>query len=149
MKKMKGRGQSKGPSGTRRGVSGFAVLVILMIILGAAGVYLIYQQSLAPKAIISIFLGQYCSPVKFVVTNQDSRILHGWTATLSVSPSDSQVSVNPASAAVIPLAPQGSYTGSFSISFGGAPPGIYQLKANLLNGTSTIATSNTLQCQVQ
>ena len=133
---------------TRRGISGTAVVLVLFVLMFAALFYVAYQESVAPKASISISSNSSCSTIGFKVTNNDNRILHGWSVNLQVSPSDQHITVSPSSDNVIALAPKGTYSGSFGVSFSSAPPGNYQIKASLVNGTQSISTSNSITCSV-
>jgi len=109
----------------------------------------LYQQQAAPKAAIVISTSD-CRTIGYEVINQDSRILHGWEVNVVVSPADSQIAVNPELAGVAALAPQGSVNGTVSIGYAsGTPVGTYQIVANLVNGTHTIASSNSLPCTLK
>jgi len=137
------------PLHTRRRIRGGMILVIVIIILACVAAYAILQASSSGEASIAISFASKsgsCS-LTFNVINKASKILHGWTVSVKVSPAESNISVTPAAAPVIALAPQGSYNSTFTVTFVGVvPPGKYDLQANLLNGTKTIASSNTLSC---
>jgi len=132
--------------GVRRRV---VVLIVVIIILISVAAYSILQAARSGEASIAIsFLSKTgsCS-LSFRVTNNDNKILHGWTASIKISPVESNISVSPTLAPVYALAPQGSYNGTFTVTFVGVvPPGRYGLQATLLNGTITLANSNTLSC---
>jgi len=124
------------------------ILVIVIIILACVAAYAILRTSSGEASITISFVSKSgsCS-LTFNVINKASKILHGWTVSVKVSPAESNISVTPAAAPVIALAPQGSYNSTFTVTFVGVvPPGKYDLQANLLNGTKTIASSNTLSC---
>ena len=132
---------------SRAGISGWAVFFVIVVLLAAAGFYELYLQSIAPT--ISISSGSSsCSRITFLATNNNGVILHGWTATLKVSPRNQYITITPSSMAVAALAPHGTYSNRFDVSFAGAPTGQYQVQANLVNGTSTLATSNTVTCTI-
>jgi hypothetical protein len=131
------------------GISGVLVLFIVFILAIAGAGYVAYQASLAPKASISITMDSECAGIAFHVTNQDNRVFKVWAVTLQVSPAGSGITYSPQSASVGELGPQGEYDGSFSLSFGGTPPGTYQFTANLVNESQNIASSNTLSCTVK
>lgn len=117
----------------------------MVVLLAAAGFYELYLQSIAPT--ISISSGSSsCSRITFLVTNNNGVILHGWAATLKVSPPNQYITVTPSSTAVASLAPHGTYSNSFDVSFAGAPAGQYQVQVSLTNGTNTLATSNSITC---
>ena len=131
----------------RAGISSWAVFFVIVVLLVAAAAYYLYTLSIAPT--ISISSGNSsCSSITFLVTNNNGVILHGWVATLKVNPPNQNIDVTPSSAVVAPLAPHGTYSNSFDVSFAGAPTGQYQVQANLINGTSTLATSNTITCTI-
>lgn len=133
----------------RTGVSTLAVLLVLFIVGMGGIVYLGYEQSLIPSAKISITLGNQCTPVAFKVTNTDNKVLRVWSVNLAATPSGSGIAWSPSSESVGVLGPQGQYSGSFAMSFAGAPPGTYKFTATLVNGSQTIATSNSLSCTVK
>jgi hypothetical protein len=134
---------------TRPAVSSAGAALLLILVAFAAGGYVLYQQQTAPKAAIFISTSD-CGTISYKVTNQDSRILHGWGVNVVVSPADSQIAVSPELAGVAALAPQGSMNGRVSISYAsGTPVGTYQIMANLVNGTHTIASSNSLPCSLK
>lgn len=134
---------------SRSGVSEGAVLFVIMIVLIAAGAYVWYEQSLIPKASISIsWGGSSCSSLDFQVTNNDNKLLHSWMATVTVSPQGASITVSPNDIPIITLAPQGSYNQAFNINYNGAAPGQYTFIANIVNGTQTIATSKAIDCTV-
>jgi hypothetical protein len=140
--------RSRSYQNSRSGVSDGVIAIVLLLLAFAAFGYFLNQALNAPKANITVSLGARCGTVNFQVTNTDSRILHGWSVKIEANPSGSGIVSSPVSAAVIALAPQGNYSGSFTVSYSGAPPGDYSLKATLVNGTQTIASSNTLTCKV-
>lgn len=134
---------------TRPAISYAGGAAILLLLLAAASVYELYQQENAPKAAIAISTSN-CSTVSYEVTNDDSRILQGWGVKVIVTPSDTQINVNPEYAGVAALAPNGSVNGTVSLNFdNGAPVGTYQVSANLVNGTDVIATSNSVPCTLK
>jgi len=131
----------------RAGISGWAVFLVVVVLIFAAATYYLYQQSIAPTVSISSD-NSSCSTITFLVTNNNGGILHGWVATLKISPPSQYIVVTPSSMAVAALAPHGTYSNTFDVSYVGAPAGQYQAQANLVNGTSTLATSNTITCTV-
>ncbi|HEV2138124.1 MAG TPA: hypothetical protein VGR53_04730 [Nitrososphaerales archaeon] len=137
--------------GRRKGIDTAIVALFLFALVIVGGVVVLVYEITgylnAPKASVTISWGGPCSPINFQVTNNDNKILHGWSVNVEVSPFDSKIVVSPASVPVIALAPQGTYAGSFTLSFSGAPPGSYQLKVNLINSTNQIAASNALTCK--
>ena len=128
---------------------GSVIIVAVVLVLACVAAYAILQASASGEATIAIsFVSKTgsCS-LTFNVTNKANKILHGWVASVRVSPVESNISVTPALAPVIPLAPEGSYNATVTVTFVGVvPPGRYDLQASLLNGTRTIASSNTLSC---
>ena len=133
----------------RPAVSSAGAAFALLLVAFAAGGYVLYQQQAAPKAAIVISTSD-CRTIGYEVINQDSRILHGWEVNVVVSPADSQIAVSPELAGVAALAPQGTVNGTVSIGYAsGTPVGTYQIVANLVNGTHTIASSNSLPCTLK
>ena len=130
---------------SRAGISGWAVFLVIVVLLVAAAAYYLYQLSIAPTISISSDSSS-CSTITFLVTNNNGVILHGWVATLKISPSNQYVIVAPSSTAVAALAPHGTYSNSFDVNFAGAPAGQYQAQASLVNGTNVLATSNSITC---
>ena len=127
------------------------VVIVALLVVGILyGVYTYEGYSSGPKA--AVLLGastNTCSSVSFHVQNQDTRILHGWYVAPSISPSDPHIQTSPSQFQIEALAPRGNsseYT--FNITFTGAPTGVYQLRLDLLNGSSSIATSDPLSCTV-
>jgi hypothetical protein len=133
----------------RTAISGLAISFGLLVVAFAAGGYFVYQAFTFPKAAVYISTHD-CSTINYQVTNKDSRIFHGWAVEVVVTPSDSQITVSPEFAGVAALAPQGTSNGTISVAFAnGAPVGTYQISANLVNGSQTIATSNSLSCTLK
>jgi hypothetical protein len=133
----------------RPAISAIGAAAVLLVLASAAGGYVLYQQETAPKAAIFISTTD-CGTISYEVINQDSRILSGWGVNVVVTPADSHILVNPQVAGVVALAPQGSANGTVSVTFAnGSPVGTYQVVANLVNGTNTIATSNSIPCSLK
>ena len=139
----------------RSGIGRMIVIFVVLVILAVVGIFfsLIAYNAYANKPRAAVLVGVStgaCSSVSFHVQNQDTRILRGWYVVPSISPSDPHIQTSPGNFTIEALAPKGNssqYT--FNISFTGAPTGIYQLRLELLNGSSTIATSDSLSCTVQ
>jgi hypothetical protein len=141
----------RGRSGIEKVVLAFVVIAILFAVVIALAVSTYQGYANGPKAavLLGVSAGD-CGSVSFHIQNQDTRILHGWYVVPSISPSDSHIQTSPGNFTIEPLAPKGNssqYT--FNITFTGAPTGVYQLRLELLNGSSTIATSDSLSCTVQ
>lgn len=140
----------KGKRQDRGGISATAVAVVLVIVVSIAGaVYVGYEQSLIPSAKISIKWGGTCSGLTFTVTNTGNKVLRVWSVNLETSPSGSGITWTPSTESVGKLGPQGQYSNSFVVSLAGTPPGTYKFTASLVNGSQTIATSNTLSCTLK
>ena len=143
--------KSSGRSGIQRAV----VVVVALIILVAVGVAFLvntYEGSTnKPNAVVILGVSaDDCGSVSFHVQNQDTRILHGWFVSPTISPSDSHIQTSPSSIQIEALAPRGNSSEyMFNFSFTGAPTGIYQLRLELLNGSASIATSEPLSCIVK
>jgi len=130
-------------------------VTVILVVLGAVGIFFAVNayENYASKPKGAVLLGASasdCGSVSFHVQNQDNRILHGWSVAPTVTPSDPHIQTSPSQFQIEPLAPRGNssqYT--FNISFTGAPSGIYQVQLELLNGSATIATSESLNCNVK
>ena len=124
-------------------------LIVLLVASVVAIVYVSYSFLTAPKASISLGGATAdCSQVIFQVKNQDSRILQNWAVLATVSPSDSSVTINPEITQIEALAPQGvSVQHYVSVSFSGAPRGVYQLTLTLKIGSQQIGSAVSLNCQ--
>lgn len=134
----------------RRGVEWTTAAVILFFLLILVSfAYLGYQVFTKPRASIVINFSPGCSSVVYTVSNDDSRILHGWSVVLTVSPSGSGITMTPGASSVQPLAPGGNATSSFTMNYSGAPRGNYQVVANLVNDTQSIAVSPSITCTVR
>jgi hypothetical protein len=129
------------------------VVALVLLILIASGIALVvytYESNAGrPKA--AVILGATtddCAQVSFHVQNQDTRILHGWSVIATITPSDPHIQTSPSSFPIEPLGPRGNSTEYvFDVSLTGAPSGIYQLRLNLVNGSTTIATSTPISCK--
>lgn len=126
--------------------SAAAIVVIFLLIFLAFG-YLGYQIITKPRASVSISFASGCQ-VSYIVTNDDTRIFHGWSVVLAVSPPGSGVVITPPASPVQALAPGGNATGKFAMNYSAAPRGNYGIIANLINGTQTIAQSSSVTCTV-
>jgi len=130
------------------------VIVVVFLLLVAAGVVFLVvsyeSNSGRPKA--AVVLGTStgdCGQVSFHVQNQDTRILHGWSVIPVISPTDPHFQTSPSSFLIETLGPRGNSTEYvFNVSLSGAPPGVYDLRLELVNGSASIATSPTLSCKV-
>ena len=143
------RGRLVGSYSSRRGIGIGKVFVALFILVFAGVGYLIYVDSVTPHAGVSIsWGGSGCGTVDFTVTNHDNKVYNVWQATLQSTPSESGISSSPVSATVGRLGPQGQYEGTFSVIYAGTPTGTYHFTVNLVNGSQTIATSNSIGCSL-
>ena len=139
---------------SRRGIERvfviLSVLLLLLVISIALIVSLSQSEAARPKA--AIVLGastNNCSRISFVVENQDTRIFHGWSVVPVITPTDSHIRISPDNYSIEVLGPRGNSTQRvFDVSLSGAPTGVYNLELNLVNGSSTIATSPSISCNV-
>jgi hypothetical protein len=128
-----------------------ALVFFILIVVGVALFVYAYESNAGrPKA--AVILGsstEDCSQVSFHVQNQDTRILRGWSVVPVITPTDPHIQTSPSSFPIEALGPRGNSTQyMFEVSLSGAPTGIYQLRLELVNGSTPIAISSSISCKV-